>query len=445
MSTAPPPLPGFPPVESPVDRALSLALQGERDSAIRWAAAVVKHDPTMPTALLLLGRLLGQHGKAEAARDALEIAVSRAIDVENLPLAVAAAEECARFGGDRDFQLVRVAEAFCKDSPRRGDSAPPPPPLPASFQPLPSHTMGRYLLEEAIAVVALAKAQRDSDGRAPSIAAHPLFSSMGKEGLFALCQACTALWVGTGATVIEQGTPGNEAYFVARGELEVRRLRGDETMVLARLTNGALFGEMALLARAPRGGSVVATRPSIVLEVKREALDKVADDHAEVGVEIASHCRDRMLENLVRTSRAIASVPEIDRPALLERFQTKIFERDERLIVQEGRSPGLFLIASGEVAVVRREAGGDPLVISTLGPGDIVGEVATVLRRISSADVLALHPTVTLFLPAADFMGLVHDHPAILKELYMLAVQRDEETRSIMEEEAAAAEDFVLV
>jgi cAMP-dependent protein kinase regulator len=246
--------------------------------------------------------------------------------------------------------------------------------------------------------------------------------------------------------VIQQGAVGSEAYFVARGELEVRREREGDPTVLARLSNGAIFGEMALLSRAPRTGSVVATRPSIVLEVTKDALDRLAEREPEVGVELGTHCRDRMFHNLVRMSDTLMVVPAADRPALVERFQTRTFEKNERLVVQDETPPGLFLIASGEVAVVRREESeGDPLVLTTLGPGDVVGEVAMVLRRKANAEVIALHPTVTLYLPASDFMGLIRAHPAILAELYHLAIARDEETKIIIEEEASIAEDFVLV
>jgi CRP-like cAMP-binding protein len=255
------------------------------------------------------------------------------------------------------------------------------------------------------------------------------------------------VWVTQGSVVIQQGAQGSEAYFVARGELEVRREREGETIVLGRLTNGAIFGEMALLSRAPRTGSVVATRPSIVLEVSKEALDKLAEGQGgQVGEEMVAHCRDRMFHNLVRISEVLTIVPAADRPALVKRFQPRTFEKNDRLLVQDETPPGLHLIASGEVAVVRRdESGNDPLVLTTLGPGDVVGEVAMVLRRKANADVIAVHPTVTLYLPSVDFMSLIREHPAILAELYHLAVARDEETQIIIEQEASAAEDFVLV
>jgi cAMP-dependent protein kinase regulator len=180
--------------------------------------------------------------------------------------------------------------------------------------------------------------------------------------------------------------------------------------------------------------------------VKKEALDKLAREQPEVGVEIASHCRTRMFQNLERTTAFLKVVPTRDRRVLVERFQTKTYEKGDKLVAQGEPVTGLHLVASGEVAVIcRDESGKDPLVLSTLGPGEVVGEVALVLRRKASAEVVATHPTVTLHLPAEQFMAVIKDHPSILLELYQLAVERDELTSSIIAEEASVAENFVIV
>jgi CRP-like cAMP-binding protein len=129
---------------------------------------------------------------------------------------------------------------------------------------------------------------------------------------------------------------------------------------------------------------------------------------------------------------------------LVERFETRVFEKGEKL-TSEGESPtGLFLIASGAVTVVRTE-NGEPFVIAKLGAGDIAGEVALVLRRTASADVVAVHPTITLFLPSEHFMSLIKEHPAILGVLYDLAVKRDAETQSVVGQESTSADDYILV
>jgi cAMP-dependent protein kinase regulator len=429
-----------------VDRALQLALAGERDAALRWSAAVIKNDPSMPTALFLTGRLLGEAGREEAAREACTVGVRRAIDFENLPLAVAAAREAERFGANAGPLLDEIADAFCKGSSRYGDGATPPIPLPpaASFHPLPSVVTGVALSNKATELVheatrALAESTR------PPIGKVPLFSALDGAGLRQLVSAFVPEWLSSGQTVIEQGAPGRDAYWVGRGELEARRTKQSETVSLARLRGGSVFGEMALLSRAPRAGSVVTLRPSILVRIDKQTLDQIAQGHPEIATELGLHCRDRMVQNLLRMSDVLRVVPERDLPALVERFKIVCFEQHDRLVVQDEFPTGIFLVASGEVAVVRREGDSDPLVLKTLATGDVVGEVAAILRRKTSADVVAVHPTVTLFLPTQELLDLVRAHPAILAELYVLAIQRDEETNAILDEEASAAEDFDLI
>ncbi|MBL8744151.1 MAG: hypothetical protein JNK04_23750, partial [Myxococcales bacterium] len=241
MPTRPPVLPGSSlPEESPADRALSLALAGERDAALRWSAAILRDDPAMATALCLTGRLLGEGGREEAAREACSTGVMRAIDLENLPLAVVAAREAQRFGADSAPLLDEIASAFCKGSARHGDGAAPPIPLPPakSFQPLPSALTGVALNNKACEIVhaatrALAEKER------PPIGSVPLFSTLDKEGLRSLIDALSPEWIGAGHTVIEQGTPGRDAYWVARGELEARRAtKTGQPLSLARLRGG---------------------------------------------------------------------------------------------------------------------------------------------------------------------------------------------------------------
>ncbi len=463
MRTSPPDIPGQHNTDSPLDRALTLMLAGERDAALRWSAAVVQQDASVPSALILTCRLLADAGRTEAAIEGLELGVKRAIDSGNLPLAVAAVADLRALGTGIEPFLDEIAGAFCAGSPRLTDAmAPPPPPLPQfnEFHPLSSYLTGPALLSKATQIVHEARQEFDSleESEPPLIAPLPLFSQLEKEGLRALISAFEMITVAQNHAVIRQGEEGAEAYIVARGELEVRRLvdephqdgldgelEPEQPITLARLTNGALFGEMALLSRAPRAASVVACRPSILLVARREALEAIADRTPEVGIELAAHCRRRMVANLVRTSPVLLAVDPVDRPAMVERFETRVFEKGERLITEGQDTTGLHLIASGEVAVVGHESG-EPFVIATLGVGEVVGEVSLVLRRKANTDVVAVHPTVTLHLPREDFLSLIREYPGILLGLYLMAIQRDEETMGVMDNSTTSvAEDYVLV
>jgi cAMP-dependent protein kinase regulator len=454
--TSPPALPGLHAGETPIDRALTLRLAGETETALRWAAAALQSEPELPSALLLVAELLAELGRKDPAREGLEICVVRAIDAGLLPLAVAACVALKSLGVDASKSYDAIADAFHAKSPRLDDDnrGQPPPPPKGELQPLSSLIMGPALLNKAVDILRQAsglmkeaiREERDSSP-APMVPRLPLFSALSRTALRALVEAFEVRVVPAGGVLIEEGSPGTEAFIVARGEHEVCRAGGGEDgekIVLARLQNGQVFGEMALVSRAPRAASVVAGRPSLVLAAPVEALEAVAARAPEVGEQLATFCRERMLQNLVRTSPILGAVDPAEREGLVSRFETRTYEPGDLLIGKGETAAGLHMIASGEVEVSTQE-GGERLVIAKLGPGEVVGEVALILRRPSMADVVAVHPSVTLFLSAAGFQEILRAHPTLLAQLYELAIKRDEETSSVVAQEAQTADEFILV
>ncbi|MBK7402557.1 MAG: cyclic nucleotide-binding domain-containing protein [Myxococcales bacterium] len=456
--SAPPALPGLHSGETPIDRALTLRLAGESETALRWAAAALQAEPELPSALLLVAELLAELGRRDPAREGLEVCVARAIDAGLLPLAVAACVALRSLGVDASKSFDAIADAFHAGSPRLDDDGrqmPPLPPKAAELQPLSSLLTGPALLNKAVEILRaatskmkLAMSEERDSSPAPMVPALPLFSRLSRLGLRTLIEAFEVRVVPAGGVLIEEGSPGSEAFIVARGELEVRRqIEGAAPMVLARLQNGQVFGEMALVSRAPRAASVVASRPSLVLAAHVDSLEVVAARAPEVGEQLATFCRERMLQNLVRTSPILGAVDPSERGGLVSRFETRTFETGDFLIRRGETSTGVFLIASGEVDVRAEDESGDALTIASLGPGEVVGEVAMILRRPAGADVVARFPTVTLHLAGATFLDVLRQHPTLLAQLYELAVKRDEETTSVVAQHAMAAEadEYILV
>lgn len=437
---------------SPLDRALSLSIDGEHEAALALAARFVQGEPSNAVGLFVVARALVDLDVTDTGVRAFNLCIKRALRQGNLPLCVAACLELQRAGVPVDDDLRSIAETFAKGSKHLLDRRVPPDMTSTLPETRSFDERGDELIGRVEAVLDACQELLDHDSKHPlEVAPQVPFSSLEAPALTALFRTLEEVTVDTGHVLIEEGAPGNEAYVVARGELQVQRQgreSGAPPVALARLGSGALFGEMALLSRSPRAASVVACRPSVILRISRQALDDVAIAEPSIAATLAQFTRRRMIDNLVRTSTILGAVRSNKRAMLLERFVTRTFEAGEKLITQGAESSGLYLVASGLLSVIHRSGeatSDDDLAISKLGPGEVVGEVALVLRRPSNADVVAEHPTVTLHLPREEFLDLIKAHPEVLAELYELAVKRDEETRSLVAQEATDADEFVLL
>jgi cAMP-dependent protein kinase regulator len=382
----------------------------------------------------------------------MKAALERAVFDGNLPLAIAAHALLRDAEVAADEGLESMAQAFAKGSSRLSDKRGAPPQLTGGADEpdaLPEKLGGDELLERAAKALKAAKVAQDEaslSAAAAQVAPQVLFSALDAASFKATVAVFEVRFVASNQALVDEGTVGNEAFIVARGELDVSKKTsaGGAPLALARLGNGALFGEMALLSSAPRTATVTACRPSVVLVGSKAALDRVAAKAPEVGRVFAEFCRRRMLDNLVRTNFILKAASPSERPALIERFTIKQFNQGERIVSQGSPPDGLHIVALGEVDIVHND-GKDTTLVARLGPGEVVGEVALILRRPAITDVIAHHPTVTLFLQRDRFLGLARAHAKVFVELYELAVHRDQETATAASSEAAESEDFVLV
>ncbi|MEO5852528.1 MAG: DHA2 family efflux MFS transporter permease subunit [Nocardioides sp.] len=99
----------------------------------------------------------------------------------------------------------------------------------------------------------------------------PLLAAMPAGARGVLEDAARLVEVPAGSWLMRQGDPAGAAYVVRRGRLEVD-VAG---RILRELGPGAVLGELALLTGEPRSAGVRARRDSTVLEVPREALDRL--------------------------------------------------------------------------------------------------------------------------------------------------------------------------
>lgn len=134
-----------------------------------------------------------------------------------------------------------------------------------------------------------AKVQPESEQIAERLSRIDLLSPLGAEALETIASAARVHTFAKGETILRHGTAGNSMFVVHDGNVSVRAHDAE----VARLGEGDVFGEMALLTGESRAADVVALTDVVVIEIAKDALQPVLHDHPELAASISSKVMER--------------------------------------------------------------------------------------------------------------------------------------------------------
>ena len=77
-----------------------------------------------------------------------------------------------------------------------------------------------------------------------------------------------------GASIFREGDPGSTAYIIQSGVVGIHRTVDDKEKVLATVSKGAIFGEMALIDKGPRTARARALEPTTVIVVSEPMFNE---------------------------------------------------------------------------------------------------------------------------------------------------------------------------
>jgi cAMP-dependent protein kinase regulator len=403
------------------------------------AAAVetLEADPAHLPAWLRTSLYLHQDPEASdadrhQARLALESVAAALGEAGHLPLALFCCRRLAELGDERQAtaRLMVLANAYGKTSSRVDPTVRPRPPAPPRVSSgIPQITDGPALRARAVAALRKAAAraihmqqsgQRGHDPLPPV----PLFSALLPDAFVKLARQMQVLDLPESALVFAAGDPGDALYVIARGTVRIERAGAAGPVLLARLRAGSFFGEMALLSGAPRSADAIAETPLLLLRADKAALESLSERDPQIAAVLAEHARRRLLQNVMLTSPLFRVLQPAEREALMARFSFRSYEPGQVLIEEAHAGQELLVLLSGQVEVARESGPGADQRLTTLGPGDVIGEIALLLDRPTSAIVRALLPTTVLALHRQDFTREIDRLPEAHKLLLELASQR---------------------
>ncbi len=232
-----------------------------------------------------------------------------------------------------------------------------------------------------------------------------------------------------GEAVVNQGETGHAVYFIARGEVSVVQKRDEETIPLAKLGPGSLFGEMALLSAEPRSASVICDCDVDVLELNRDDVTAMSQQSPQIAGAMSRFMRERMITNLLNTNQLFKPFNDDVKKQLLSRFKGHEVPAGTIFLEEGDVGRGLYVILQGKAEVIKRQ-NGEKVHIALLGPGDLVGEMSLLNAAPVSATVCTKSPATLLFLARELFLPLIEAVPKLKAYFQDLSEKRLNDTEA---------------
>ena len=108
----------------------------------------------------------------------------------------------------------------------------------------------------------------------------PLFAGLPPQDLQPIAEVAEEHLIGEGDLIAEEGDPGDTAYVIVDGEVEV--LAGDRTLAVR--GTGDVIGEMSVISSRPRVASLRAKSQVRVLEIHKPAFESILRERPETAL-----------------------------------------------------------------------------------------------------------------------------------------------------------------
>lgn len=229
------------------------------------------------------------------------------------------------------------------------------------------------------------------------------------------------------AFIFHEGDTSDKFYVVIQGEVQaVQENAGQLLRVLNTIGRGGYFGEIGVLQGVARTASVRVSSSSAakLMVIERETFLALIGESHLTSTAIAQEMQKRVNVTLLSEALPAADLQQILR--ILPQVDIIKYGPGSNIMSQGDAAENFYIIMSGRVEILRRDAKGEEILINTLSAGNYFGEIGLMEGRSRTATVRVApdNSVEVIVLDGETFRQLIETCSASQVELAKVVYER---------------------
>jgi cAMP-dependent protein kinase regulator len=265
----------------------------------------------------------------------------------------------------------------------------------------------------------------------------PLFSELNEQELQSLLSHIQSQTFPEGSLVCREGEGGDSLFVISRGEVSITKQMPEGREVRVRnLRDGDFFGEFGFFIDQKRHATVRAIAECEILEISRNALNKMIEIHPRLNEVLQNFFKERILDNFLALSPIFSSLASSERGEFMKRFHLR--EIPEGTTLFKGGDPptALYMVRSGEVEIFTQNRDGKRVSLAFLESGNFFGEIGPLFGKPRTANARTTRPTELMEMTKEDLNACLLRFPNLQTKLKEVSLNRLSQTKELLSQEA---------
>lgn len=230
-----------------------------------------------------------------------------------------------------------------------------------------------------------------------------------------------------GETLFHQGDPSDAIYIVIKGNLHaaIAQENGIEAVV-GKIGAGEPVGEMQILSGGRRTARVYATRRSELLKLPKTDFEKLAKESRKLvrKMVIISRRRARRNQLVSILSNFFGRLDQVDLQDIESDAEWIRLKRGEALFHQGDEGDSIYVLINGRLVAVIENRNESQQTVGEIGPGELVGEMATLTGETRSTSIYALRDSLLVRFSKQKIDQIITKYPQVLKYTTQTVISR---------------------